>query len=192
MRNCGAAACWRDPKFERLVPQPASAFTGIFTLEAARSIVAGNDADDAQVVAAVVSAAYCSEPGRSRWGTSTILRGFGALVSFRPVCPFPNSHDAVDQGADIDQMRPLLGCQLCIHSLAGVYAKLADRAKADALYLTGYGAVASYLELPDAAQTVHKPSIAHGGLLNIHHIIRGYMKRPARLRSNQEQRLTGM
>ena len=31
-----------------------------------------------------------------------------------------------------------------------VSAKLADRTKADAFYMTGYGAVASYLGLPDA------------------------------------------
>jgi 2,3-dimethylmalate lyase len=75
-----------------------------------------------------------------------------------------------------------------------VSAKLADRTKADALYLTGYGVVASYLGLPDAglatysqmldrvqiiAQTVHKPLIAdgdtgYGGLLNVHHAVRGY------------------
>lgn len=77
-----------------------------------------------------------------------------------------------------------------------VSAKLADRTKADALYMTGYGAVASYLGLPDAglatysqmldrvqaiAQTVRKPLIAdgdtgYGGLLNVHHTVRGYEK----------------
>jgi 2-methylisocitrate lyase-like PEP mutase family enzyme len=77
-----------------------------------------------------------------------------------------------------------------------VSAKLADRTKADALYMTGYGVVASYLGLPDAglatysqmldrvqaiAQTVRKPLIAdgdtgYGGLLNIHHTVRGYEK----------------
>jgi len=31
-----------------------------------------------------------------------------------------------------------------------VSAKLADRTKADVLYMTGYGVVASYLGLPDA------------------------------------------
>jgi 2-methylisocitrate lyase-like PEP mutase family enzyme len=75
-----------------------------------------------------------------------------------------------------------------------VSAKLADRTNADALYMTGYGAVASYLGLPDAglatysqmldrvqafAQAVHKPLIAdgdtgYGGLLNVHHTVRGY------------------
>jgi 2,3-dimethylmalate lyase len=75
-----------------------------------------------------------------------------------------------------------------------VSAKLVDRTGADALYMTGYGAVASYLGLPDAglatysqmldcvqiiAQTVHKPLIADGdtgycGLLNVHHTVRGY------------------
>jgi len=77
-----------------------------------------------------------------------------------------------------------------------VSAKLADRTRADALYMTGYGAVASYLGLPDAglatysqmldrvqaiAQTVRKPLIAdgdtgYGGLLNVHHTVRGYEK----------------
>jgi 2-methylisocitrate lyase-like PEP mutase family enzyme len=77
-----------------------------------------------------------------------------------------------------------------------VSAKLADRTKADALYMTGYGAVASYLGLPDAglatysqmldrvqtiAQSVRKPLIAdgdtgYGGLLNVHHTVRGYEK----------------
>jgi len=77
-----------------------------------------------------------------------------------------------------------------------VSAKLADRTKADVLYMTGYGVVASYLGLPDAglatysqmldrvqaiAQTVRKPLIAdgdtgYGGLLNVHHTVRGYEK----------------
>ncbi|MGY4458509.1 isocitrate lyase/PEP mutase family protein [Bradyrhizobium sp. LB13.1] len=77
-----------------------------------------------------------------------------------------------------------------------VSAKLADRTRADALYMTGYGAVASYLGLPDAglatysqmldrvqaiAQTGCKPLIAdgdtgYGGLLNVHHTVRGYEK----------------
>jgi 2,3-dimethylmalate lyase len=77
-----------------------------------------------------------------------------------------------------------------------VPAKLADRTKADALYMTGYGVVASYLGLPDAGlatysqildrvqaivQTVRKSLIAdgdtgYGGLLNVHHTVRGYEK----------------
>jgi 2,3-dimethylmalate lyase len=77
-----------------------------------------------------------------------------------------------------------------------VSAKLADLTKADALYMTGYGVVASYLGLPDAGlatysqmldrvqaivQTVRKPLIAdgdtgYGGLLNVHHTVRGYEK----------------
>jgi 2-methylisocitrate lyase-like PEP mutase family enzyme len=75
-----------------------------------------------------------------------------------------------------------------------VSAKLADRTCADALYMTGYGTVASYLGFPDAglatysqmldrvrsiADAVHKPLIAdgdtgYGGLLNVHHSVRGY------------------
>ena len=77
-----------------------------------------------------------------------------------------------------------------------VSAKLADRTSAGALYMTGYGVVASYLGLPDAglatysqmldrvqaiAQAVRKPLIAdgdtgYGGLLNVHHTVRGYEK----------------
>ncbi len=77
-----------------------------------------------------------------------------------------------------------------------VSAKLADRTRADALYMTGYGVVASYLGLPDAGlatysqmldrvaaitDAVHKPLIAdgdtgYGGLLNVHHTVRGYEK----------------
>jgi 2-methylisocitrate lyase-like PEP mutase family enzyme len=77
-----------------------------------------------------------------------------------------------------------------------VSAKLADRMQVKALYMTGYGTVASYLGLPDAglatysdmlnrataiAQSVEKPLIAdgdtgYGGLLNVHHTVRGYEK----------------
>jgi 2-methylisocitrate lyase-like PEP mutase family enzyme len=75
-------------------------------------------------------------------------------------------------------------------------AKLADLTNAKALYMTGYGTVASYLGYPDAglatytdmldraaaiAEVVHKPLIAdgdtgYGGLLNVHHTVRGYEK----------------
>jgi 2-methylisocitrate lyase-like PEP mutase family enzyme len=75
-----------------------------------------------------------------------------------------------------------------------VSAKIADRANANALYMTGFGTVASYLGYPDAglatytdmvnraaaiARAVHKPLIAdgdtgYGGLLNVHHTVRGY------------------
>jgi 2-methylisocitrate lyase-like PEP mutase family enzyme len=77
-----------------------------------------------------------------------------------------------------------------------VSAKIADRTAAKALYMTGYGAVASYLGYPDAglatytdmldraaaiAGAVTKPLIAdadtgYGGLLNVHHTVRGYEK----------------
>jgi 2-methylisocitrate lyase-like PEP mutase family enzyme len=77
-----------------------------------------------------------------------------------------------------------------------VSAKLADLTEAKALYMTGFGTVASYLGLPDAglatysqmldrvqaiAQAVHRPLIAdgdtgYGGLLNVHHAVRGYEK----------------
>lgn len=75
-----------------------------------------------------------------------------------------------------------------------VSAKLADRTDAKALYMTGLGTVASYLGYPDAglatytdmldrataiARATGKPLIAdadtgYGGLLNVHHTVRGY------------------
>jgi 2,3-dimethylmalate lyase len=75
-------------------------------------------------------------------------------------------------------------------------AKLAGQTKAKAIYMTGYGTVASYLGYPDAglatytdmldraaaiAQAVNKPLIAdgdtgYGGLLNVYHTVRGYEK----------------
>lgn len=77
-----------------------------------------------------------------------------------------------------------------------VSAKLADQTNAKALYMTGYGTVASYLGYPDAglatytdmldraraiAEATGKPLIAdgdtgYGGLLNVHHTVRGYEK----------------
>ena len=82
----------------------------------------------------------------------------------------------------------------------GVYdmisAKIADRTGANAIYVTGYGTVASHLGLPDAGIATYtdmvgriarivegtsKPVIAdadtgYGGLLNVHHTVRGYEK----------------
>ncbi|MBE0615104.1 MAG: isocitrate lyase/PEP mutase family protein [Burkholderiales bacterium] len=75
-----------------------------------------------------------------------------------------------------------------------ISARIADRMGFDALYMTGYGAVASYLGLPDAglasytdmanragafAQGTNTPLIAdadtgYGGLLNVAHTVRGY------------------
>lgn len=75
-----------------------------------------------------------------------------------------------------------------------ISAKIADRMGFDALYMTGYGAVASHLGLPDAglatytdmvgragaiAQGCNTPLIAdgdtgYGGLLNVQHTVRGY------------------
>lgn len=75
-----------------------------------------------------------------------------------------------------------------------ISAKLADRAGFPALYMTGYGTVASLLGLPDAglatytemveragrfAHGISVPLIAdgdtgYGGLLNIRHTVRGY------------------
>jgi 2,3-dimethylmalate lyase len=75
-----------------------------------------------------------------------------------------------------------------------VSLRLADRFGFDALYMTGYGTVASHLGLPDAglasyadmlnrvtamAGMAATPLVAdgdtgYGGLLNLHHTIRGY------------------
>lgn len=75
-----------------------------------------------------------------------------------------------------------------------ISAKIADSMNFSALYMTGYGTVASYLGLPDAglatysqmvdrveciASTIDKPLIAdadtgYGGLLNVDHTVRGY------------------
>lgn len=75
-----------------------------------------------------------------------------------------------------------------------ISARLADQMGFDALYMTGYGAVASYLGVPDAGLATYSdmvnrvsqicritntPLIAdgdtgYGGLLNVEHTIRGY------------------
>lgn len=83
-------------------------------------------------------------------------------------------------------------------SAPGVYdlisAKLADRMGFEALYMTGYGVVASHLGLPDAGLATYSdmvgrvgqiaamtgtPLVAdgdtgYGGLLNVQHAVRGY------------------
>lgn len=76
----------------------------------------------------------------------------------------------------------------------GISARLADRLGFKALYMTGYGATASHLGLPDAglatytdmvgrarmiAELCETPLIAdadtgYGGLLNVRHTVRGY------------------
>ena len=75
-----------------------------------------------------------------------------------------------------------------------ISAKIADEMNFDALYMTGYGTVASYMGLPDAglasytdmvnrvnqfAQITQTPMICdgdtgYGGLLNVMHTVRGY------------------
>ncbi|HEX6318954.1 MAG TPA: isocitrate lyase/PEP mutase family protein [Burkholderiales bacterium] len=75
-----------------------------------------------------------------------------------------------------------------------ISAKIADRMGFDCLYMTGYGAVASHLGLPDAglatysdmlgrvaqiAKMTRTPLIAdgdtgYGGLLNVQHAVQGY------------------
>jgi 2-methylisocitrate lyase-like PEP mutase family enzyme len=83
-------------------------------------------------------------------------------------------------------------------SAPGVYdlisAKLADRMGFDALYMTGYGVVASHLGLPDAGIATYTEMVGrvtqlalmtttpmcadgdtgYGGLLNVQHTVRGY------------------
>lgn len=76
----------------------------------------------------------------------------------------------------------------------GISARIADRMGFAALYMTGYGVVASALGMPDAgiatytemvarartiAHITRTPLIAdadtgYGGLLNVHHTVRGY------------------
>ena len=76
----------------------------------------------------------------------------------------------------------------------GISARMADPFGFDLLYMTGYGTVASYLGVPDAgiasyadmvgrvqmiASVIKTPFIAdgdtgYGGLLNMHHTVKGY------------------
>ncbi|MFY0613778.1 MAG: isocitrate lyase/PEP mutase family protein [Hyphomicrobiaceae bacterium] len=97
--------------------------------------------------------------------------------------------------------RPELKQMLAERSFVGapgvfdmISTKVADQTDASALYVTGYGLVASHLGLPDAGLATYtdmldrivritasttKPVIAdadtgYGGLLNVHHTIRGY------------------
>ena len=90
-----------------------------------------------------------------------------------------------------------------------ISARLADRTAARALYLTGYGTVASYKGLPDAgiatytdmvdrveaiARGIHKPLIAdgdtgYGGLLNVHHTVRGYERAGASAIQLEDQQI---
>lgn len=75
-----------------------------------------------------------------------------------------------------------------------ISAKMADRLGFDALYMTGYGTVASYLGLPDAGLATYTDMVnrvqqftaitstpmicdgdtGYGGLLNVMHTVRGY------------------
>ena len=86
------------------------------------------------------------------------------------------------------------GALVCPGVYDGISARIADRLGFRALYLTGYGAVASSLGLPDAglasyaemlgrvsmiAATITVPLIAdadtgYGGLLNVERTVRGY------------------
>jgi 2-methylisocitrate lyase-like PEP mutase family enzyme len=75
-----------------------------------------------------------------------------------------------------------------------VSAKIADRMGFEALYMTGYGTVASYLGMPDAGLATYSDMVnrvqqfasitatpmicdgdtGYGGLLNVMHTVRGY------------------
>jgi 2-methylisocitrate lyase-like PEP mutase family enzyme len=75
-----------------------------------------------------------------------------------------------------------------------ISARIADRAGFDALYMTGYGVVASHLGLPDAGIATYSDMVSrvgqiaamtatplvcdgdtgYGGLLNVQHTVRGY------------------
>ncbi len=83
-------------------------------------------------------------------------------------------------------------------SAPGIYemvsARIADRMDFDALYMTGYGTVASYLGLPDAGLATYSDMVnrvqrfasitktplicdadtGYGGLLNVKHTVQGY------------------
>ena len=88
-----------------------------------------------------------------------------------------------------------------------ISARIADTMGFDALYMTGYGVVASYLGLPDAglasytemvgrvqqiASGTSTPLIAdgdtgYGGLLNVDHTVRGYEKAGAQAIQIEDQ-----
>jgi 2,3-dimethylmalate lyase len=90
-----------------------------------------------------------------------------------------------------------------------VSAKLVDRTLAEAIYMSGFAVVASYLGLPDAGiadysqmldraaaicDAVKKPVIAdgdtgYGGLLNVHHTVRGYEKAGVTMIQLEDQRI---
>jgi len=90
-----------------------------------------------------------------------------------------------------------------------VSAKIADRTSAQAIYMTGYGTVASYLGQPDAglatysqmldrvaaiAEAIEKPLIAdgdtgYGGLLNVYQTVRGYEKAGATVIQLEDQEI---
>ena len=88
-------------------------------------------------------------------------------------------------------------------------AKIAGLTAAKALYMTGYGTVASYLGYPDAglatytdmvdraaaiARAVDQPLIAdadtgYGGLLNVQHTVRGYERAGVAMIQLEDQRI---
>jgi len=88
-----------------------------------------------------------------------------------------------------------------------ISARIADSMDFDALYMTGYGTVASYLGVPDAGlatysdmvnrvdricEITEKPLIAdgdtgYGGLLNVEHTIRGYERAGAAVIQLEDQ-----
>jgi 2-methylisocitrate lyase-like PEP mutase family enzyme len=90
-----------------------------------------------------------------------------------------------------------------------VSAKLADRTQAEAIYMTGFRVVASYLDLPDVgiadysqmldraaaiSGAVKKPVIGegdtgYGGLLNVHNTVRSYEKAGVTMIQLEDQKI---
>ncbi len=88
-----------------------------------------------------------------------------------------------------------------------ISARVADRMGFDALYMTGYGTVASYLGVPDAGLATYTDMVdrvtricditttaliadgdtGYGGLLNVEHTIRGYERAGAAVIQMEDQ-----
>src|SRR5690606_33701483 len=120
-----------------------------------------------------------------------------------PAPPHRLNRPATNPSEDCDMTRNTLKARLAQPGLIcapgifdGISARIADTMGFDALYMTGYGTVASHLGLPDAGLATYSdmvgrvasfagacrtPIIAdgdtgYGGLLNVDHTVRGYEK----------------
>ena len=124
--------------------------------------------------------------------------------------PIPINYEVINMGTN--NLRSIFNAKQFI-AAPGVFdlvsAKIADQTNAQALYMTGYGTVASYLGQPDAglatysqmvdrvaaiADAIQKPLIAdgdtgYGGLLNVHHTVRGYEKAGAAVIQLEDQEI---